>query len=54
MSVRAGPRLALSDQSRQIGFEALAVFRRVAEQQFDQPAFPGSEMPVHTAACQPV
>jgi hypothetical protein len=53
-SLRAGPRLALPDQVHQIRFEALAVFRRMAEQQFDEPSLAGAEMPMDPAARQPV
>src|SRR5690349_21864552 len=54
MSVRGGPRLALADQGHQIRFEALAVFRGMAEQQFDQPALPGAEMPMDSSLRQSV
>jgi hypothetical protein len=47
-------RLPVGDQGHEIGFEALAIFGRVAQQQFNQPALAGTEMPVHAAARQSV
>jgi hypothetical protein len=49
-----GARLTLSDQRHQIRFEALPVFRRMAQQKFDQPMLAGSEMSMHAAARQPM
>lgn len=46
--------LPVGDQRQQIRFETLAVFRRVSQQQFDQPALPCTKMPMHPAACEPM
>ena len=44
----------IGDQRQQIRFEPLAVFRRVSQQQLDQPALPCTKMPMHSAACEPM
>jgi hypothetical protein len=49
-----GLRLTLADQRHEIGFEALAVFNRMAQQELDQPAFAGPKVTVHPAARQSV
>jgi hypothetical protein len=44
----------LADQGHQIGLKTRAVLSGVAQQDFDQTAFAGSEMPLNTPARKPV
>jgi hypothetical protein len=47
-------RLLIGDQRLQIRFEALTVFRGMPQQQLDQAALPGAEMPMNPASRQAV
>ena len=49
---REGTRLALADQGHEIRFKTLTIFGRMAQQQINQPALAGTEVPVHTAPRQ--
>ncbi|GDX89738.1 hypothetical protein LBMAG45_15940 [Nitrospirota bacterium] len=44
----------LADQNHEVRFETSAVFRGVAQQDFDQAAFAGAEMPLYPASRQTV
>jgi hypothetical protein len=42
------------DQDRQIRFQSSALFRRMAQQRFNQPAFPQAEMSMNPSMREPV
>ena len=45
---------AFADQRQQVGLESRTVFGGMLEQEFNQPPFAGTEVPMNTAARQPV